>query len=589
MKVYGIEIDLSRDGLITDFGMSLLKEHYLLPTESSPQEAYARAAVAYCAGDLQFAQRIYDYVSKNWLMFSTPVLSNAPAPGEPWQGLPISCYLTYVDDNLHSLISHSSELRWLSVKGGGVGGHWSDIRAVSKKSPGPIPFLKTVDADMTAYHQKGSRRGSYAAYLDISHPDIVEFLNIRVPTGGDENRKCFNLHNAINITDEFMHCVQNDSLFNLIDPHNNEVKEQINARQLWHKILETRARTGEPYLHFIDTANKALPQTLKDQGLKIRGSNLCIEIELPTDNNYTAVCCLSSLVAEHYDDWKDTLIVQDAIRLLDNVIDIFISHAPVELSSAIKAAINERSLGLGLMGFHSYLQKNGIPWESAIASIVNHNMSSHIQQEAIKSTKQLALERGEYPGGIGTGRRNAHLLAIAPNANTSIIANTSPSIEPNKSNAYTHRTRVGSWLVKNKHLEALLISKGYSSSKLDEIWNSIILSNGSVQHLQELDEHEKHIYKTAFELNQEWVVQHAADRQHYICQGQSVNLFFPANVDRAYVNKVHLKAWKSGVKGLYYYRTSSTVQADKVANKIQRVALKDYMAKDEDECMACHA
>lgn len=587
IESYGIKIELERDGELSDFAKKLLKEYYMLPDEKSPQEAFARAAVAYSEGDMEFAQRIYEYASKQWFMFSSPVLSNAPKPGGKWKALPISCFLTYVPDTLEGLIEHTSELRWLSVKGGGVGGHWSDIRSVSRKSPGPIPFLKTVDADMTAYRQGYVRRGSYAAYLDIKHPDIMEFMSVRVPTGGDPNRKCFNLHNAVNITDEFMKAVVEGQDWDLIDPADNTVRETIPARSLWQKLLETRFRTGEPYLNFIDAANRGLPQSLKDKGLKINGSNLCNEIHLPTNEDRTAVCCLSSLNLEFYEDWRETIIVEDLIRFLDNVLSIFIEKAPDEIYKAKYSAIMERSLGLGAMGFHALLQKNNIPWESAIAKGLNMEVFKLIQERAIKSTEEIAKTKSECEDMKGTGRRNSHLLAIAPNANSSIILNTSPSIEPWKSNAYTHRTRAGSFLVKNKFLEKIIDEKILDEKEKENIWSSITLSQGSVQHLDILDDWQKKVFKTAFEIDQAWVVEHASDRQAYICQGQSVNLFFPAGAEKSYVNYVHLKAWKQNLKGLYYLRTSAGVVADKVSQKIERQALADYAGSENEECIAC--
>lgn len=584
---HGIDIDLSRDRLLTPFALDLLRSYYMLEDETSPQEAFARAASAYSFGDLEFAQRIYDYASKGWFMFASPVLSNAPRPGEPWKSLPISCFLTYVPDTLEGLIEHTSELRWLSVKGGGVGGHWSSVRAVSKKSPGPIPFLKTVDADMTAFRQGLTRKGSYAAYIDVSHPDILEFLQMRLPTGGDPNRKCFNLHNAVNITDDFMQACIEGSEWNLLDPNDGSVRETMQARDLLQRILEVRFRTGEPYLHFIDTSNRALPQPLKDKGLRINGSNLCSEIFLPTSEDRTAVCCLSSLNLAKFDEWEGTAIVRDLIRMLDNVLQVFIEQVPDTLSRARYSAMRERSLGLGAMGFHSYLQSKGLPWESVMAKVQNMRIFKHIQAEAIAETTLLAQERGEYPDGDGSGRRNAHLLAVAPNANSSIILGISPSIETWKSNAFTHRTRVGSHQVRNPALVKLLNERIQDETERERVWSSITTSQGSVQHLSEavLSGQEKEVFKTAFEIDQRWVVSHAADRQPFICQGQSVNLFFPAGSDKNYVLMTHVKAWKEGLKALYYLRTSAGASAEIVNTKIERVALKDYV--ETEECLSC--
>jgi ribonucleoside-diphosphate reductase alpha chain len=566
-----IKIDKKRDELLADYAVGMLKDFYMDKDEDSPQEAYRRAAIAWSAGDDELAQRLYDYVSKKWFMFASPVLSNAPSKNGKGKGMPISCFLTYVPDTLEGLIDHSSELRWLSVMGGGVGGHWGDVRTVSDIAPGPIPFLHTVDADMIAYRQGKTRKGSYAAYLDVSHPDIIEFLNIRIPTG-DVQRKALNLHNAINISDEFMTAVINNTEFDLRDPKDGSVKESINARKLWERILEVRFRTGEPYLNFIDTANRALPQPLKDLGLSIKGSNLCNEIHLPTSADRTAVCCLSSLNLEYYDEWKDTNIVGDLVRMLDNVLQFFIDNAPDSISRAKYSAMRERSIGLGAMGFHSLLQKHGVAWESDKACEINRVVFGHIKSQAVAETESLAKERGDYPDGEGTGRRNSHLLAIAPNASSGVILSTSPSIEPLKACAYTHRTRAGSFLVKNRYLTELLEEKGENN---DSVWTSIITNKGSVQHLPFLSEGEKAIFKTAQELDQSWVVQHAADRQEFICQGQSVNLFFPSGAEKSYVNKVHIKAWKEGLKGLYYLRTEAKSRAENVSEKVERVALQD--------------
>jgi len=570
-----IKIDKSKDALLADYAVGMLKDFYLNEHENSPQEGYRRAATAWSRYkdelDEDLAQRLYDYVSNKWFMFASPVLSNAPNGHGKGKGMPISCFLTYVPDTLEGLIDHSSELRWLSVYGGGVGGHWSDVRTVSDIAPGPIPFLHTVDADMIAYRQGKTRKGSYAAYMDVSHPDIVEFLNIRIPTG-DVQRKALNLHNAINITDEFMTAVTENKDFDLRDPKGGKVKESINARKLWERIIEVRFRTGEPYLNFIDTANHALPQKLKDLGLKIHGSNLCNEIHLPTGPDRTAVCCLSSLNLEYYDEWKDTTIVRDLVRMLDNVLQYFIDEAPDTITRAKYSAMRERSIGLGAMGFHSLLQKHGVAWESSTAVEINTVVFNHIKQEAVRETEALAIERGEYPDGEGTGRRNSHLLAIAPNASSGVILSTSPSIEPMKANAYTHRTRSGSFLVKNKHLKQLLTEREMDN---DSTWTSIITNKGSVQHLPFLSEGEKAVFKTAQELDQNWVVTHAADRQPYICQGQSVNLFFPSGASKSYVNKVHLRAWRDGLKGLYYLRTEAKSRAENVSEKVERVALQD--------------
>lgn len=584
----GININTSNSRLLSPQAVSLLNSFYLQKKDNSPQEAFARAAVCFSGEDLGLAQRIYDAVSKQWFMYSSPVLSNAVEPGETPKGLPISCFLTYVDDTLDSLIAHNSEVAWLSVKGGGVAGHWGDVRAVSDKAPGPIPFINVVDSQMMAYKQGKTRKGSYAAYMDVSHPDIVEFMNLRLPTGGDTDRKCLNLHNAINVTDTFMDAVGKQQCWPLIDPATKAITDQVDARELWERILETRYRTGEPYINFIDTARAAFPQSLKDIGLDLKGSNLCNEIHLATSPERTAVCCLSSLNLEKYDEWKDTTLVADAIEFLDNVIEFFIWHCPDDLAKARFSAMSERSLGLGALGFHSYLQLKDIPFESALASSINRRIFSDIQEKAIAATVALGAAKGSYPDAPNGGRRNSHLLAIAPNANSSILAGASPSIEPWKSNCFTHRTRAGAHLVKNEYLGKVLEEYCYNLGEdptvwVDKQWQSILEHQGSIQHLDYISDWHKDVYKTAFEIDQHWIVQHAADRQPMICQGQSLNVFFRANEDKGYVNSVHYSAWKKGCKGLYYLRTESTANVDAISTKVERKAL----SSDIEECISC--
>ena len=593
MQHLGIEIQTGRDKKLGEQSFKLLKDYYCRDDERSPQMAYARAAVAFTNGNSKLAQRIYDYVSQGYFMFSSPVLSNAVLKGEKVKALPISCFLTYVPDTLDGLIDHTAELRWLSVKGGGVGGHWSDIRAVSNKAPGPMPFLHTVDADMVAYRQGRTRKGSYAAYMDIDHPDIVEFINMRIPTG-DVNRKNLNLHHAVNLTDEFMIAVKAGTPWPLVDPADGTVRETVTARHLWELILETRYRTGEPYVNFIDTANRALPQSQKDLGLSIKGSNLCNEIHLVTNEERTAVCCLSSVNLETYDQWKDTNMVKDLIVFLDNVLQFFIDNAGDEISKARYSAQQERSLGLGAMGLHSYFQKNSIAFDSQAAIDANEEIFSKIKAKSVEATLEMGRRRGEAPDMKGTGRRNAHMLAIAPNANSSMIVDTSPSIEPWKANAFTSRTRVGSHLNKNPHLEKILETIGKNT---DEVWSTIITSGGSVQHLDFLDDHVKNVFKTAIELNQLVLIKLAGDRQKYLCQGQSLNIFFPAGADKRYLHTVHYQAWVEGCKGLYYLRTESSSKAENVSQKVEREKLDDIINPDkvqfglsddqQDECVAC--
>ena len=584
-KTYlGINIDTDKDELLSTQAEKLLKEYYCKEGEESPQMAFARAARAYCYGDMKLAQRIYNYVSNKWFMFASPVLSNAPKPNEKVKALPISCFLSYVPDTLEGLIDHTSELRWLSVKGGGVGGHWSDVRSVSDIAPGPVPFLHTVDADMTAYRQGKTRKGSYAAYMDISHPDIMEFLTIRIPTG-DVGRKCLNIHHAVNVSDEFMTAVEDDEDWNLLDPNDETIRETHKARKIWETVLETRFRTGEPYINFIDTANRYLPKPMKRKGLKIHGSNLCNEIHLPTSEDRTAVCCLSSLNLELYDEWKDTDVVKDLITFLDNVLQFFIDHAPDSISRARYSAEMERSLGLGAMGLHSLYQRHKIPFDSIDAKELNIEIFSKIKSDAVEQTKILGKEKGECSDMKGTGKRNSHLLAIAPNANSSMITGCSPSIEPHKANAYTHRTRAGSHLIKNKYLREELKNINMDTP---EVWTSIITNGGSVQHLDFINDSIKEVFKTAIEIDQRVIIEQGGDRQQYLCQGQSLNIFFPAGASKRYLHDVHMKAWKHECKGLYYLRTETSNRAENVSEKVKLNKLKDYSeVSQEEDCEAC--
>jgi ribonucleoside-diphosphate reductase alpha chain len=573
---------------VLDFAKELLKKHYCKPNESI-SEAFKRASDCY-ATDSMHSERLQNYLKKEWFMYSSPILSNAPAPGEKVKGLPISCFLTYVPDSIEGLCAHTTEERWLSVKGGGVGGHWSNVRSISDKTPGVNGFLHTVDADMVAYRQGKTRRGSYAAYLNIDHPEIVEFIKMRTPTG-DLNRKNLNLHHGVNITDAFIEAVNEDFNWDLIDPHNGEVVETVRARHLWEEILTTRFRTGEPYINYIDEANRQMHPALKERGLKIHGSNLCNEIHLPTNENRSAVCCLSSVNLAKFDEWKDDeYFIGDLIEMLDNVLQFFIDHAPNELEKTRYSAERERSLGLGAMGFHDYLMSKNIPFESSLAISANKRMFNQIKSQANEKTKELAETRGEAPDAEGYGVRNTHLLAIAPNANSSIILGVSPSIEPRASNCYTHKTRVGSFLVKNPSLIPVLES--YERND-EDTWKSIMQREGSVQHLDFLSADEKDVFKTAFEIDQNWVVEMARSRQPYLCQGQSVNLFFPAGAEKSYVNAVHRRAFKpaddvgSPIKGVYYLRTEASKKTEQINVKVERNALKDGVQGSLDTCLAC--
>ena len=587
-----MQLSYNRDKYLSEFSIKTLEDRYLVEGETSPQDAFARAAKSF-ADDEEHAQRLYDYASKLWFMFSTPILTN----GGTTRGLPISCFLNYVEDSRGGITDHYTENAFLSSVGGGVGGCWNDVRSVGSRtsngseSTGVIPFLKVVDAEMLAFSQGVTRRGSYAAYLEMSHPEIEEFLDMRKPTGGDINRKSTNLHHGVVITDEFMELIEGatreegfDDSWDLIDPHSGKVTKTVSAKTLWVKLIQNRVETGEPYLMFGDTVDRALPEFQRAQGLKVHHSNLCSEITLPTTEDRTAVCCLSSVNLEEYDEWKDNdQFIPDLVRMLDNVLTYFIENAPDELHRARLSAQRERSIGLGAMGFHAYLQRHNIPFESAMAKGANMRMFTRIKSEAVRATKQLAQERGECPDGQGFGVRNAHLLAVAPNASSSIICgNTSPSIEPYRTNAFTQKTKSGSSLLKNEYLEDCLRDIGMDT---DEVWKSIITNNGSVQHLDFLDDYTKDVFKTAVEIDQKWLIEFAADRQEHICQSQSLNVFFPANVSKQELHAIHMMAWKKGVKTLYYLRSEAIKRAETVSDE----ALRKYIFEsiDENACLAC--
>ena len=589
-----MEVNYNRDKYLSEFSIKTLEDRYLVNGEKSPQEAFARAAKAF-SDDNEHAQRLYDYASKLWFMFSTPVLSN----GGTTRGLPISCFLNYVEDSREGITSHYTENAFLSSVGGGVGGCWSGGRSVGSKtsngseSTGVIPFMKVVDAEMLAFSQGVTRRGSYASYLDISHPEIEEFLDVRKPTGGDVNRKSVNLHHGVVITDNFMQLIENatrtagfDDSWPLIDPHTGETKKVVSAKALWVKLIQNRVETGEPYIMFKDTVDEAMPEFQRDLGLEIHQSNLCSEITLPTDKDRTAVCCLSSVNLEEYDEWKDNdQFIPDLIRMLDNVLEYFIQKAPDQLERAKYSAMQERSIGLGAMGFHAYLQRHNIPFESAMAKGRNLQMFRRIKEEASRATKLLAEERGQCPDSewYNGGVRNAHLLAIAPNASSSIICgNTSPSIEPYRANAFTQKTKSGSSLLKNEYLENILQDLGQDT---EEVWKSVITNNGSIQHLDFLDDWTKDVFKTAVEIDQRWVIEMAADRQEYICQSQSLNVFFPANVSKQELHATHMMAWKRGVKTLYYLRSEAYKRAETVSDEALRQRI--FESIDDDGCLAC--
>jgi len=584
-----VKIDYSKDSLLDEFALATLRDRYMVAGENSPQEAFARAAEAF-ADDDAHAQRLYDYVSNLWFMFATPILSN----GGTTRGLPISCFLNYVDDSREGITEHYVENAFLSSFGGGIGGTWSDVRSqgtpTSKgsESTGVIPFVKVVDAEMLAFSQGVTRRGSYAAYLHISHPEIEEFLDVRKPTGGDVNRKSTNLHHGVVVPDAFMERIWSatkydnfDDSWDLVDPHTGVTRKRVSARTLWVKLLQNRMETGEPYIMFEDAIDAELPDFQKDKGLKVNHSNLCSEITLATNDERTAVCCLSSVNLEYYDDWKDhPAFIPDLIRMLDNVLTDFINRAPEPLHKAKFSAMRERSLGLGAMGFHAYLQKNNIPFESAQATGANLRIFSHIKEDASITTRKLAVEKGACPDDDTCTVRNAHLLAIAPNASSSIICgNTSPSIEPFRANAFNQKTKSGSNLMKNKFLEEVLEKYGKND---EETWKSITTQKGSVQHLEFLSDWERNVFKTAVEINQSWLIDHAAHRQEYICQSQSLNLFFPPDVNKADLHNAHMLAWARNLKTLYYLRSEAISRAETVSDQVKREILFE-----QSDCLAC--
>ena len=592
--VHGIRIDLSRNALFDELGVMRLRESYMRDEETNPQERFAYVSATF-GSNAEHSQRLYDYSSKHWLSYSTPILSF----GRSKRGLPISCFLPYLDDSSEGLVNTLSEVNWLSMLGGGIG-IGIGIRSADDKSVGVMPHLRTYDASSLAYRQGRTRRGSYAAYLDISHPDILLFLDMRKPTG-DPNMRALNLHHGVNITDDFMRIIERcmvdptaDDSWELKDPHDGSVRETVSARELWQRILELRMQTGEPYLHFIDTSNNAMPEFQKKLGLKIRQSNLCSEIILPTDGERTAVCCLSSVNLEYFDEWKNNeQFLGDVAEMLDNVLQYFIDNAPDSISRAVYSASRERSIGIGALGFHAYLQKVQVPFESALAVSKNRQMFNHIRKGLDHANIQLGKARGEAPDANGTGKRFSHMLAIAPNASSSIImGNTSPSIEPYRANAYRQDTLSGAFLNKNKWLDKIIVEKCNADAKLDynDIWSSIIANDGSVQHLEFLSDWERDVFKTSMEIDQRWVVQHAADRQSYIDQAQSVNLFFRPDSHIKYIHAVHFMAWKQGLKTLYYCRSEKIGKADKVSKRIERQVIEEIDIKKlatEEVCLAC--
>lgn len=602
--VEGILVDYTRDSFFSESGLGRLKDGYMLSDETSPQQRLAKVSKAFSSNQ-EHAQRLYEYASRMWLSFATPILSY----GSTSKSLPISCYGSLLSDNIESILSTSTETRKLAIVGGGVGLHVG-LRAGDKKSSGIIPHLKTYDADTLAYMQGVTRRGATAAYLDINHPEIIDFLEMRKATGGDPNRKCLNIHHGINISDDFMRRIEKLSLhdhkltkheveeldnFPLINPKDGSISQHVSAKELWERILTIRMETGEPYILFSDTANKHLPEYQKNLGLKINGSNLCSEIMLATSESRSFVCCLSSVNAEHYDEWKDNKqFIADIVEMLDNVLTVFIDKTDgvKELENVRNGAIQERAIGIGMMGWHSLLQSKNIPFESAMATGLNNKIWKKMNNEAKDATKNLAELRGACPDAekYGVNVRQSHLFAVAPNASSSIILNTSPSIEPYRANVYLEKGVNGTKVHRNKHLEKLLESKDKNTQ---ETWTEIISNDGSVSTLKFLSDYDKDVFKTSMEIDQTWVIQHASDRQQYICQGQSINLFFLPTVDVEYLHLMHLMAWQRGLKSLYYCRSDSMQKADKVGKRVMREKIEDLkeiaqrLSLGESVCVSC--
>ena len=586
-----IKINLERDKLFDALGLQRLRESYMMEEEVSPQERFAYVSEAF-GSNPEHSQRLYEYSSKHWLSYSTPILSF----GRSKRGLPISCFLNYMEDSAEGLVDNLSETNWLSMLGGGVGIHLG-IRNSDDKSTGVMPHLKMYDASSLAYRQGRTRRGSYAAFLDVSHPDIIQFLEMRKPTG-DQNLRTLNLNHGVNISDEFMQVIErcmkdleaNDD-WALKNPANGEVVEVVSAKGLWQKMLDLRMQTGEPYFIFIDTANRDMPEWLKDKGLRINGSNLCTEIFLPTSAERTAVCCLSSVNLEYYDDWKNNdQFIPDVMEMLDNVVEYFITNAPKHISRAVRSATAERSVGLGSLGFHAYLQKNNMPIDGVMAKLTNKDIFAHINKECARADNILVLKRGACPDAseFGIQRRFSHHMAIAPNASSSLImGNTSPSVEPYRANVFRQDTLSGAFVYRNRFLSERLAGLGMDD---DDTWASIIANDGSVQHLG-IPEDVKEVFKTAMEIDQRWLVELAADRQVFIDQGQSVNLFFQPNTTIAYLHAVHFMAWKMGLKSLYYLRSDKVRKADKVGAQVKRQRIEETIDMtaivNGETCLAC--
>lgn len=588
---HGIMIDRSMDSLFDPLGLTRLRESYMREEETSPQERFAYVANAFSSNP-EHAQRIYNYASKHWLSFATPILSF----GRSKRGLPISCFLVNVTDTAEGLVDAWAETAWLSMMGGGVGLGFN-IRSADEKSSGVMTHLKTYDASTLAFKQGNTRRGSYATFLDISHPDIIHFLEMRKPTG-DQNIRCLNLHHGICISDAFMQIIERcmndpaaDDSWELVEPHSKVVREVVSAKMLWERIIELRMHTGEPYIVFIDTANKHLPVWQKELGLKVTQSNLCVEVLLPTNAERTAVCCLSSINAEYYDEWQDDpLFLYDVAEFLDNVLQYFIDNAPDTIARAKYAAMRERSIGIGVLGLHAYFQRKMVAFESVAARALNIKIFKTIDRDLSAASKKLAVLRGEAPDAAGYGERFSHKTAPAPNASSSlIVGNTSPSVEPRRANIYRQDTLSGAYVTKNRYLDALIKEKALTQGEdwYKQVWSDILINDGSVQHVDWLTPEEKSVFKTAFEIDQNVIIELASDRQRFIDQSQSINLFVRPKEHLSRIHKLHFDAWKKGLKTLYYLRSEKASKIEKVGKKVTRELLDLVTDKQEDTCIAC--
>ncbi|MDX2050471.1 MAG: ribonucleoside-diphosphate reductase subunit alpha [Rickettsiaceae bacterium] len=596
---FKVNVDQSRNELLTNFGKAILKDRYLLSGENF-QDLFARVASHFADND-DHAARIYDYMSKLWFMPATPILSN----GGTDRGMPISCFLNETEDSLEGIVDLWTENVWLAARGGGIGSFWGNVRSINEKvrdngkTSGIVPFIKVQDSMTLAISQGSLRRGSSAVYLPIDHPEIEEFIDLRRPTGGDPNRKALNIHHGVTVTDAFMKAVENDEEWELKSPRDGNILSKVRARDLWIKLLTTRIETGEPYLLFIDAVNRYTPDHHKKLGLYVKTSNLCSEITLPTGIDHlgkqrTAVCCLSSLNLEYYEDWENNeQFIPDVMRFLDNVLQDFIDTAPDTMARAKYSAERERSIGLGVMGFHSFLQSKNVPIESVMSKVWNKKIFEYINSEVNRASNILGQERGPCPDAAecGSSERFTYKTAIAPTASISVIAgNSSPGVEPYAANSFTQKTLSGSFTVKNKNLEKLLEAKGFNN---DQVWSSISTHEGSVQHLHFLTDHEKQVFKTSYEIDQRWIIELAADRTPLISQAQSINVFLPGNVSKQYLNDVHFSAWKKGLKSLYYCRSTSIQRADKVSHNINDVILKQNQniavenPVNFEECLSC--